>query len=177
MHATAAKDEVTLAVSSGAFTDSDMAAAIETIGASFQIRQVDLQRGGPDYIGIVLTFSGTLLQSLGPSIAASAIWDGLKLLLSRWRPIPSHYAPDRTIDPSIEFEVEDQFGRITAVVRTSDSDILKAAMSELPSGIERLRARTRSSTPHGGPWLTYDSDADTWIEPPLPTDSGMDQLG
>jgi hypothetical protein len=111
---------------------------------------------------IIIETSLLLWQALGPNLVASAIWDGLKILLTRRR-----VRQDRETAPttSVEFRVRaPQGGSVDAVIRTGSSDVAELAVGRLADVVEKLMARpSEESSVHL--WTQADSqdgEGGTW---------------
>lgn len=95
-------------------------------------------------IGVLLP----VVQSLGPNLAASAIWDGLKYLVLRYRdqrltslgPGEPPLQPD---EPTVKIRVhsKDSEFKITAEVRTNDIEVLREALRTLPQLVKESHRR------------------------------------
>jgi hypothetical protein len=95
---------------------------------------------------IIVETSILLWQALGPNLVASALWDGLKLLLARRR--IRHDAPVST-KTSIEIHLTTpQGGHLSALIRTDDTTVAKQAVAKLPNMTDILMSNPDGNSTH-----------------------------
>lgn len=128
-------------LSTNAFGREDLDAALEVIRTEFAVDEVPLERGGPDYFVLAIALAYPLLVELGQDIVSSAIWDGIKLLLSKWRRKPSHHRPGQTVDLNNEVEIQDGELNHTATIPGSDPGSLEAALRDLADALRPYHHR------------------------------------
>lgn len=131
------KAEITLAADAGWFDDEDIAAAgsmVTTVASVSTARayQFALQ---PDP-QIFVELSLMTLQSLGPNLAASALWDGLKHLLLRRKVPPGA----NELTPTVINVSVNEIGGWTAAVETNDPDVAVRALESLTDAALRAQA-------------------------------------
>jgi hypothetical protein len=147
-----------LAATTYGFTRADLADAARVMSEALPVEVRPLQRGGSGWdVEILLQAGYATLMALGPNLAASAIWDGLKLLLIKFR--TTHGA--RRPDPLVTFKVNettDGTRSVEAFVRTDDPEYLRRAMT----GLAEVVATTFDHSNEEWTYVVYDEDAGGW---------------
>jgi hypothetical protein len=157
-------DLVTLAADAGWFGDDSVVEAAQLASETTLIQPARAYQFGliaDPQIYIELTM--TALQLLGPNLAASALWDGLKHLLGRRR-VPTNADPSsRTV---INFTVVDRGW--SAAVETDDPEVARQAIEALSAATNTAinAARTSGSVPPA----RWDADSRKWREVSDPAD-------
>jgi hypothetical protein len=126
--------DIALSADAAWFSSTDIAEAGKIVSGVLPTQSAEAYQFGliPDpQIFIELTLA--TLQTLGPNLGASALWDGLKLLLLRRR-VPEGADPDQAT--TINFSVTDR-GGWTAVVKTNDRNVALKALETLGDVAEK----------------------------------------
>lgn len=84
---------------------------------------------------VIIETSLALFNALGPNLAASAIWDGLKLLFVRRR---APKGADINSSTTVEIKLENGDRSINACVTTSDHAVAKAAVDALQEAVSKF---------------------------------------
>ncbi|MFC0503553.1 hypothetical protein [Micromonospora costi] len=154
----------------GWFPPEDLVAALRLMSRDFGVRGSHLlQLSALPPARIILEVALPVVAALGPNLAASALWDGLKLLLLRFQAKKGALArqePDVPIPPPVfEFDVvgADDF-RATAQLRTEDPEVLKLALGTMNAAIEAARVSGGSveSSPDRPHLMSFDPESGEW---------------
>ncbi|MEU4623081.1 hypothetical protein AB0G04_24300 [Actinoplanes sp. NPDC023801] len=147
-----------LAATPYGFTPDELADAARVMSGTHPVEVRPLQRGGSGWdVEILLQGSYVVLMALGPNLAASAIWDGLKLLLVNFR---RTHGPSRP-EPLVTFKINEagDGGRsVEAFVRTDDPEVLRRAMNGLTDAISATFDRSEEEWSY----VVYEEDNGGW---------------
>ncbi|MBB1511818.1 hypothetical protein H5399_04265 [Tessaracoccus sp. MC1627] len=136
------------------FSDEVIARACEqmcTLGRTHGFRL--LQFAGPDEARIILDIAYSTVVALGPGLAASAIYDGLRYLF-RHR---SKSSPEALVQ--LELATSVRGGDVKAVIQTSDPAVAKAALAAFSDAVQAVA----STPPEERPVLDWDATRRTWL--------------
>lgn len=155
----ASGDSVTIAADAGWFADSAIIEAAERIGGDIETQPARAYQFGlvPDpQVYVELTMA--TLQALGPNLAASALWDGLKHLLRRRRVPDNADGSSRTV---INFSLTDRAGWTAALdVDTEDPETARYAIDKLADAATSAIA-AQSSADSAAP-IRWDAEEGVW---------------
>jgi hypothetical protein len=141
------RPQVSVATDAARFLTDDLIAALQLVSRQFPVSGTHLfQFSALSSARVIIDVSWPLIVALGPNLAASAIWDGLKYLVLRSRirspQVDPSAAPTGVVDlPIFEFDVSGADFTARAVVRTEDPEVLNNAMAALRDGIAAAALR------------------------------------
>lgn len=142
------------------FSADDITAALTEMGREFDVELVPLRRGGwPPDVMILLHIAWETLNVLGPSLATSALWDGLKLLVTRHR-----QNPGRIRDPLVTYQVTKGDFHAEASVRSDSPELLAMTMATLYQAIRVAEPNPESRDAYDWLHLCYDVQLQRWAE-------------
>lgn len=114
-----------------------------------------LQFTAIETVRIIIDVGYNTLMLLGPNLASSAIWDGLKYLLLHKKTRKGLDSPASKIEISTDLDA----GKIVGVIDTDNPDILEQALAAYSKAVESA-AQTRTGSPIV---IIWDSDhGDGW---------------
>lgn len=164
------KPDITIAADLGWFPTPDLLAALQLVSREFGVRGSQiLQLSALPPAKIIVEIGLPIISALGPNLAASAIWDGLKFLLLRFRAGKEALAKEQpsvqVAPPFLDFEVTGSDFSARAQVRTEDPEVLRSALACMNSAIETVKATGRTDIPSTEtPYLMwFDEEAGTWV--------------
>lgn len=144
---------IELRADAAVFSDEVIARACEqmcTLGPTQGFRL--LQFTGPDEAKIILDIAYNIIVILGPGLATSAIYDGLRYLLRN----REKSAPDASVQ--LELATSVRGGDVKAVIQTSDPNVAKAALAAFSDAVQAVA----SMPPAERPVLDWDAPKRTW---------------
>ncbi|GAA3336594.1 hypothetical protein GCM10020358_23640 [Amorphoplanes nipponensis] len=147
-----------LAATSYGFTPDELADAARKMSTANPVEVQPLQRGGSGWdVEILLQGSYAVLLALGPNLAASAIWDGLKLLLVNFRRKHGESRPEPLVTFKIN-ETNDGGRSVEAFVRTDDPEYLRRAMTGLTEAVSATFDRSEEEWTY----VVYEEEKGGW---------------
>lgn len=167
---------VSVTIAAGRFANADLIAALQLINRGFPVAGSRLfQFSALPPARIIVDMVWPVLTALGPNLAASAIWDGLKLLVLRFqvrkeRARESGTGPVPIDKPIVEFHIAGGDFRAIAAVRTEDPDVLQKAMEVMSDSIKAAVAQlppppAENETRPPSIYLSYDDEGQGWKPP------------
>lgn len=145
---------VELRADAAVFSDEDIARACEQmcmVGHTYGFRL--LQFAGPDEARIVIDIAYTIVVTLGPGLAASAIYDGLRYLFRK------RSKSSRETSVQLELATSVRGGDVKAVVQTSDPDVARAALAAYSSAVQAMASMPMEDRPV----LDWDAPKRAWL--------------
>ncbi len=140
------------------FADDEIAEAVEILRRDYRThgsRLYQFSMWPP--AKIVIEAGWSLVMALGPNLAASAVYDALKLLIlkKRARGQARSFGEPTIIDMKIRNGPKEA----TAVIRTDDPETLRIAMTTFSNAVDRIVSA--DSTDRGGA-VWFDSESQEW---------------
>jgi hypothetical protein len=111
-----------------------------------------LQFAGPDEARIILDVAYNIVVTLGPGLATSAIYDGLRYLFR------NRAKSAREASVQLELATSVRGGDVKAVIQTSDPEVAKAALAAFSDAVQAVA----SMPPAERPVLDWDAPKRTW---------------
>ena len=143
-----------LRADAAAFSDPVIARACEqmcTAGLTHGYRL--MQFAGPDEARIILDIAYNIVVTLGPGLATSAVYDGLRYLFR------NRSKSSRNDPVHLELATSLRGGDVKALIQTSDPDIARAALAAYSDAVQALA----SMPPDERPVLDWDAQKRTWL--------------
>lgn len=112
-----------------------------------------LQFAGPDEARIILEIAYSIVVALGPGLAASAIYDGLRFLFRN----RSKSSQEALVQ--LELVTSVQGGDVKAVIHTSDPAVAEAALAAFSDAVQAVA----STPPDERPVLDWDAPRRAWV--------------
>lgn len=145
---------VELHADAAAFNDEAIERACETMSAAGHTKAFRLfQFADPDQARIILDIAYNIVLVLGPGLATSVIYDGLRYLF-RNRAKGTKKAPVQ-----LEINTSMQGGDVKAVIMTGDPDVAKAALAAYSEAVKAVAMMP----PSARPVLDWDAASRTWL--------------
>lgn len=143
-----------LRADAAAFSDPVIARACEQMCAAGHTYGYRLmQFAGPDEARIVLDIAYSIVVVLGPGLATSAVYDGLRYLFRN----RSKGSGDDPVH--LELATSVRGGEVKAVIQTSDPDVARAALAAYSDAVRALA----SMPPDERPVLDWDAQGRAWL--------------
>ncbi len=145
---------IELRADAAVFSDEVIARACEqmcTVGQTHGFRL--FQFAGPDEARIILDIAYSIVITLGPGLATSAIYDGLRYLF--------RHRSKSSGDPLVQLELATSVrgGDVRAVIQTSDPEVAKAAMATYSDAVQAVASMPLEERPV----LDWDAPKRAWL--------------
>lgn len=142
------------------FDDATIAHACSLMSALAPVEGNRLyQFSAVEDLRVIVEIGTSLVAALGPNLAASAVWDGLKYMLIAVTPRRKRIDPAAT--SRVELVTPLPTGNVTAVIDTVDVETARQALAAYSAAVETAARAAAGSTvvqwspsPDGGKWIS-----------------------